>query len=210
MTTPPPITGRDPGEALATGTTMTDTAAKASPLRLFLGGLAASIASGLLGGMVLGLSVFLGSLLVETLTGNPVLSELLEGFGQAVFIYLFAGAAFGLFFGVPYAAVLGHVCLWLTRDAPGRLMGTSVLAGAVTTSLIVGVGNSLVQLGGRDVDAGALLSLIALMSVCGAVAGSFAAFIFVVIRRAMTRPGTATDDDDRDDSIDPEGHHNHA
>jgi hypothetical protein len=173
-------------------------------------GVVASLASGLLGGIVLGLVIFAGSLLVEMLTGYPVLSELLDGFGEAVFIYMFAGGAFGLFFGVPYAALLGHGCLWLTRNAPERLMSTSVLAGAVITALIVGVGNSLVQVSDTTVDLADLASLILLMSVCGAVAGSFAAFIFVIVRRAIAKPGAPKPDDEVDDTIDEEGSPDHA
>jgi hypothetical protein len=128
-----------------------------------------------------------------------------------MFIYIFAGGLFGLFVGVPYAALLGHGCLWLTRNAPERLLSTTVLIGTVLTALIVGVGNSLVQAGDADIELGGLATLIAMMSVCGALAGSFAAFLFVIVRRAIARPpATLADHDFDEEDIDTEGKHDHA
>lgn len=157
--------------------------AAASTARLVIGGLLASVASGILGGIVLGVCLFLGSVVGEIGRGDASGADLQDGFLAATMMFAFSGGFFGLLIGSPFAAALGHAVIGLNQARPERRMGRAVVTGAVATTLIVGFAYPLLILGNSGPDSfDGAGNLILLMSVSGALAGSFGAFVFFLVR----------------------------
>jgi hypothetical protein len=191
---------------------MTEAFPPPSTAKKVIAGIVASVASGLLGGIVLGLVIGVGLLIFGEVIGESVISEVLKTPFVAILIYAFGGGVFGLIFGIPYAAALGHLCLWLTRNNGAKLMPVSLALGAIVTALTVGGAIVVLQLRESDLDFSGLATIVTMFSICGALAGTTAAFIFVVIRRGILKPAKPSLDDEfnDDDDVNETGNPNHA
>lgn len=159
-----------------------------SLIRLIAGGAVASVAAGLLGGIVLGLAVYFGSIIAEVINGGSAPAELVDSFGAAMLLYAIIGGSFGFVMGTPLAALLGHLGVWLTRAHSANRMAMSVMLSAFVTSIVVGIGNSITQLGTELLSGDGAASLIIMMTVSGAIAGAFGSFIFLIVRGWIVPP----------------------
>jgi hypothetical protein len=155
---------------------------KTSLGRIIGGGFVASLVSGLLGGIVLGICVFLGSIGLELLEGTSSLAELSDKFGLSMLMYAMIGGAFGLALGTILALVLGHIIIWFTRNDIKRRRPLGLLVGSVFTALIVGIGNMSNQLGPGILREPGIYTLILMMSISGALAGACGVLIFLTVR----------------------------
>lgn len=154
-----------------------------SLIRLITGGALASVASGILGGAILGVCLFLGAAVGEIGRGEASGADLQDGFWEAILMYAFSGSFFGLLIGSPFAGAMGHAMIGLNLARPERRISRAVITGTVLTALIVGLAYPLLEL--RSTGPGSLAALgnlILLMSVSGALAGGFGAFVFFLVR----------------------------